>query len=82
MEKFMQIFTSETAMKIINALFFLSTAIRNSRFGFFAYLLWGAYLICCIKQSASGASRVVYICLLAFVIVMLTGGTLALLGVI
>jgi len=82
MNKWMRVCNAETVMKVVNALFFLSTFIVRRGIGFLAYLLWGAYLLWCVRRSPAGVFRWVYIFLLAFVAVMLAGSVLAFLGAI
>lgn len=65
------ILTSEKGRMAVNALFFLSLAVRNRGFIFIAYAAWILYLAYCIKTSASKAAKVVHGIFIIFAVAMI-----------
>lgn len=60
---------SENGMRIVNVLFFISVVFRVTIIP--AYSLWIVYLLFCIKNSSSKASKAAYMVLIAYAAVML-----------
>ena len=60
MKKIKEILFSESGMKVVNTLFFLSVIFYRSGLLFIAYIAWIAYLAFCIKHTDSKGSKIVY----------------------
>ena len=62
---------SESGMRAVNALFFLSLLIRDRGLIFAAYTVWIAYLAYCVKRTSSRTAQTAYKGLIAFAAGML-----------
>ena len=60
MKKIKEILFSESGMKVVNTLFFLSVIFYRSGLLFIAYIAWIVYLAFCIKHTDSKGSKIVY----------------------
>ncbi len=62
---------SGCGMAVVNTLFFLSLALRNSGVIFAAYAIWIVYLAFGIKYTDSRAVKIIHAVLIAFAAVMI-----------
>ena len=69
MKKIKKLIFSE--MKAVNTLFFLAMLFYRSGLLFVAYLVWICYLIFCIKNTESRASRVIYSLFVGLAVIMI-----------
>lgn len=66
-----EILFSESGMKIVNTLFFLSVIFYRSGLLFIAYFAWIAYLAFCIKHTDSKGSKIVYSTFIGVAVIMI-----------
>ena len=71
MKKIKKLIFSENGMKAVNTLFFLAILFYRSGLLFVAYLVWICYLIFCIKNTESRASRVIYSLFVGLAVIMI-----------
>ena len=71
MKKLKEALFSEDGMRIVNGLFILSLVFARSGLIFIAHLIWIIYLVFCMKNSDSKASRIIYGALIGFASVLI-----------
>ena len=71
MKKMKEILFSESGMKIVNTLFFLSVIFYRSGLLFIVYIAWIAYLAFCIKHTDSKGSKIVYSTFIGVAVIMI-----------
>ena len=71
MKKIKEILFSESGMKVVNTLFFLSVIFYRSGLLFIAYIAWIVYLAFCIKHTDSKGSKIVYSTFIGVVVIII-----------
>ena len=71
MKKVKNLFFSESGMKLVNVLFFLSAMFYRSGLLFIAYFAWIIYLSFCVKKAESKGSKTVYFVFIGIAVIMI-----------